>query len=316
MDIGRGTDRFAANLFRARIIRRQQPLHRGRVVRDECVGPHEPRDAEVEQARFAVGSDQDVGRLEVAVDDELLVRVLDRVADPAQQVDALADAEPLRIAPAVDRLAVDVFHDQVRMAVRRRAAIQQARDVRMVEAGEDLPFAFETAHELARIEARAQQFQCGLLRECTVGAFAQVHRTHAAAVEHAFESPGADAQADAICLEPVADQGRDFQVRGFAQERRARRMCRDQRVHVAPQLAIAAALRVEECRARRVVGHLDHRLEQALRVLPTVRIHACGSFAACSSPYNHARACSHSRLTVAGEMSSASAVSAMVRPPK
>ena len=51
------------------------------------------RDAEVEQAHVAGGRDQDVRRLEVAVDDQVGVRVADRVADLVEQVAAAIPAK-------------------------------------------------------------------------------------------------------------------------------------------------------------------------------------------------------------------------------
>ena len=110
----------AENLFRARILGRQQPVvhacqrqHRGRIAGIEQLG-----DAEVEQLGRAFGGDQDVGRLEVAMHDQVLVRVLNRRADLQEQLQARAHVELLPIAITIERLAVDVLHDEVRLAVR------------------------------------------------------------------------------------------------------------------------------------------------------------------------------------------------------
>ena len=48
------------------------------------------RDAEVEQLRRAFGRHQDVGGLQVAVHDQVLVRVLDGAADVEEQLQPLA----------------------------------------------------------------------------------------------------------------------------------------------------------------------------------------------------------------------------------
>ena len=72
----------------------------GRRARVEQLG-----DAEVEQLGRAVGGHQDVGRLEVAVDDQVLVRVLDGRADVTEQLEARRGVEPVRVA-VVDRSAV------------------------------------------------------------------------------------------------------------------------------------------------------------------------------------------------------------------
>ena len=55
------------------------------------------------------------------------------------------------------------------MAARRRAAVEQARDVRMVEAREDLPLVAQLAHRVAGRDA-ADDLDRDLLVELVVGA--------------------------------------------------------------------------------------------------------------------------------------------------
>ena len=54
------------------------------------------RDAEVEQLGRAVGGHEDVGRLDVAMDDQALVRVVDGGADVAEELQACGGVEPVR----------------------------------------------------------------------------------------------------------------------------------------------------------------------------------------------------------------------------
>ena len=63
-----------------------------------------------------VQRDEDVGRLDVAVDDALLVRVLDGVADLAEQFEALAGRKIFPVTIVGDFDAADQFHDKVRTA--------------------------------------------------------------------------------------------------------------------------------------------------------------------------------------------------------
>ena len=75
--------------------------------------------AEVDHLRHrpaVVQGDQDVGRLEVAVDDALLVGVLDRLADRDEQLQPLPRGEPVLVAVLGDRHALDQLHDEVRPA--------------------------------------------------------------------------------------------------------------------------------------------------------------------------------------------------------
>src|SRR5262249_45930343 len=73
--------------------------------------------AEVDHLRdrpAVVERDQDVGRLDVAVDDPLLVSVLDRLTDRDEELQALARGELGLVAVLGDRDAVDQLHDEER----------------------------------------------------------------------------------------------------------------------------------------------------------------------------------------------------------
>jgi hypothetical protein len=71
-------------------------------------------DAEVEQLHLPVGGDQDVGRLQVAVHDEMSVRVDHRIADGAEELEAALHIKSASIAVAVDGIAFDQLHREVR----------------------------------------------------------------------------------------------------------------------------------------------------------------------------------------------------------
>ena len=62
------------------------------------------------------------------------MRVGDRGADLAEELQPLGDVERSAVAVLVDRLPFDVLHHEVRQAVLGRAAVEQARDVRVIEA--------------------------------------------------------------------------------------------------------------------------------------------------------------------------------------
>ncbi len=100
-------------------------------------------DAEIEQLHLAVRGHQDVRGLEVAVHDQVGVRVGDRRQHVEEQPHARLDAQAPRVAVAVDALAVDVLEHQVRLAVRRDAGVDQLRDVRVAQPGEDAALAPE-----------------------------------------------------------------------------------------------------------------------------------------------------------------------------
>jgi len=95
--------------------------------------------------------DQHVARLDVPVDDPLLVRVLDRGTDLVEQQQAVPQREVAPVAVAGDRLSPDQLHDEVRPAACRRPRVEDARDPRVVHHGERLPLGVEPRDDLARV---------------------------------------------------------------------------------------------------------------------------------------------------------------------
>ena len=191
-EVGGGGDRRVVQLFRRGVFEGQRAIMgRGDVGALELLG-----DAEVEQLDPAVAIDQQVGRLEVAMHDQVAMRITHRVQHLQEQHHALAQAEAARIAPSVDGFAIDALHHEIRFAVGADAAIEQGGDVGMLQAGQDLPFAQETFARDRRIGARADQLERGLLRVRAVTAFDRMHRAHAAAADGADDLPRADRTAD------------------------------------------------------------------------------------------------------------------------
>ena len=125
VDIGAGVDILTRRigLLRAHVLRStQQHSHarehgiRGQLL-GECFG-----DSEIDNLgrRPAVHiNDQDVGWLQIAVDDGFLMCVLHSFADAHEKVQPFAGAEPVIIAVVGDRNAGHVLHDEVRRALGR-----------------------------------------------------------------------------------------------------------------------------------------------------------------------------------------------------
>src|SRR5205085_3701481 len=94
-------------------------------------------DAEVGQARRAVGAEQDVRRLDVAMQDGCAVDVRGRVEQRPGKRDRLDVRAMLRQSSAGD-----VFHDEQRPLVVGRE-VEQLAQVRVVDAGGEARLALE-----------------------------------------------------------------------------------------------------------------------------------------------------------------------------
>ena len=116
------------------------------------------RDSEVDHRRRGTAvaiAHEDVRRLEIAVQDALLVRGLDRVADGREQIDARRQVERAFVAIARDRLPGHEVHAEERPFVGRHPGVEDARHVGVFEQRQCLPFDGEAGQDLARVHARA-----------------------------------------------------------------------------------------------------------------------------------------------------------------
>ena len=205
VDVRSGGDPLAADLLGAGVVRREGVMPRlGQARRRGAVGGEQRGDAEVEQLGVTGGGDQDVGRLDVAVDHQALVGIRERGAHLLHQSDAGADAGRVRLAPRVDRLAVDQLHDQVGHAVVCAAGIEQLGDARMIEAGEHAPLEAEAFDDRGRAPRR-QDLDRGLPVELVVVALRREDDAHAAAADFRHQPEGAEAPADQCRGEDVGD---------------------------------------------------------------------------------------------------------------
>ena len=142
--------------------------------------------------------DEHVGRLDVAVDDQVLVRVLHRRGQLQEEVEPRVGVEFAAIGVVDQRRAVDILHHQVGPSVGGGAAVEQPRDVRVVESGEDLPLGAEAADDRIGVHPPLEDLQRHPLVEGVVVAHGQEHRAHAALSQLADEPVGADARLERL----------------------------------------------------------------------------------------------------------------------
>jgi hypothetical protein len=267
VDIGRGRHRGALDLLgrcvvgseRAAAGLRQLGRRFGRVFAAEQLG-----DAEVEQLHLPLGGHEDVARLEIAVEDEVAVGVRDRVEHVENEADAGADVEPALVAPAVDRHAVDMLEDEIRLAAFGDAGVEEARDVRMRESRERLALAREPRRAAAAEQREVEQLERDARVVAAVAAASEPDAAHAAGAERAFDGVGA---------ERAAGERRLFGREGAAFEEVLgveRVFLREHLLDRSGEVRIRGAQRDE---ARRAAGgiELEQLVEERADALPVAR---------------------------------------------
>ena len=158
------------------------------------------RQSEIQDVWLALGVDADIGRFEIAVDDAVQVRRVDRFAYLAEQPQRVVDGMIAFGQVGIERLTGDVVHDEVEVAG-RGAAVVDGDDVGMVELAEDLHLALE-----AGLVARAGErpFAHDLDRDRAPGRFLD------RLVDHALAA-AVDLREDAVAGD--CDGGRGRRVR-------------------------------------------------------------------------------------------------------
>ena len=156
-------DAAELGLLRAHVRRRpdqsMEPSDE-RLVRQRL--PRGLRDPEVDHLRHrdvVIDRHEDVRRLDVAMDDALLVRVLDGVANLDEQPQTIPRRKAPFIAEVRDAHTPDQFHDEERPSGLRGPAVENTGDVRMIHQRQRLPFRLEPRHHAAGVHARLQDLE-------------------------------------------------------------------------------------------------------------------------------------------------------------
>ena len=113
----------------------------------------EGRDAEVEDFDASLSRDQDVLGLDVAVNDQVLMRVGDGRTYLKEQPQAIVQREILLITIAIDGHALDAFDDDVRQSAGCCAGIEQACDVRAISCAKEHPLLLKAVPARGRTPA-------------------------------------------------------------------------------------------------------------------------------------------------------------------
>ena len=157
------------------------------------IGPaalHRLREPEVEHLHRTVRSNFDIGRLQVPVDDALLVRRRQRLGDLFRDRQRLVECDSAVCDPVRERRSLDQFHHERENAVRLLEAVN-VRDVRMVQGGEDFGFTLKPGEAVrVRRHALRQHLDRHLAFQVRVGG--SVDFAHPAGPECADDLVGAE----------------------------------------------------------------------------------------------------------------------------
>ena len=166
----------------------------GRALRHGSIRPWRPvrlfgiaddlRDAEVRDLHRARFVDEQVLRLDVAMDDAVIVGALQRLADGRHDAERLLRREAFGLQELAQIHAIDELHEQ-KVEAARLPEVMHADDVRVIQRGERMGLLFKPCRKLRIIRPlRCEQFQ----RDEAVQRFLPrlVNHAHAATTE-AFE---------------------------------------------------------------------------------------------------------------------------------
>ena len=118
---------------------------------------------------------------------------IDRRAHRTKQFQAIGDGQAATVAVLVDRPAIDVLHDQIGHSLGRRAPVEQAGNVRMIQTGKQLALLIKSPQQRLPAAAVTDELDGHLLLELAVVADRPVHRTHPATADDLFQAVRADA---------------------------------------------------------------------------------------------------------------------------
>ena len=169
--------------------------------------------------------------------------------------------------------AFDVLHDEIRQAVVGRVAVQQVRDVRVIEARKDLPLVAEAAQHGLRIHAALDELDRDLFLVLPVGAPGEIDGAHAAAADALRDFVVADDRSDQpvglIVLEEPRVERHDRRL----DEITCRLVGSQQRIDFPPQGVVACALLAQECVALSPLD-AERGMKNRLDGLQPRRLHA------------------------------------------
>ncbi|MNV58626.1 hypothetical protein D3C71_1510120 [compost metagenome] len=217
-------------------------------------------DAEIQQLHLALGGDQDVGGLEVAMHDQVGVGMADHRADLQHQLQAPLQRERQALAVLGDRLAFHIRQRQVRLPLQIHAGIQQMGQVRVLQPRQDLAFAAEALAQAGIGVAAAQQLQRDLALIQAISALGQPDLAHPALAERPKQAVRTDPRAHPAVFRRGGPQR-------LGQELVAVALMREQALHILGQARIFLTQAQQPLLTRRF-GQFQQLIQQAGQLPP------------------------------------------------
>ena len=184
-----------ASLFGAHVLERSDELGVERMstregrIGTECLGHSEVDD--LGDRLTVLRGDEDVRRLQIAVQDPARVCMLDSATDLDEEPEPRVEVEAMPVAVGRDGRAVHELHREPRRAVGIGARIEHGGDVSVLESREGLALGFESAEHGAGVDSRADHLERDLSAD-RVFLRGPEHTSHPSLAEHSLDLVGTE----------------------------------------------------------------------------------------------------------------------------
>src|SRR5437773_4646970 len=145
------------------------------------------------------------------MNNRITVRRFHRRADFEKKIKSLGEPDCFLFNKASNGNPVDVLHHKVRPAVIHRPRVHESRNIRMIEASQDLALGAEPTNNIFGRSATIQYFDRYLLLEISIRACCQIDRSHPAPTNFPNNDISADSSPD---FRKVFPRNRSLQTLG------------------------------------------------------------------------------------------------------
>ncbi len=198
---------------------------------------------------------------------QIAVRRLDRRQNLEKEPYACPDPEVVRVAVAIDRLALDQLEDEVGLTALGDTRVEQASDIGMRELGENAAFAAKSFGAAACNQREIEKLDRHPACEAAIAAMGQPHAAHFPLAQRGVERVAADNTTGELRF---ARQRRPFKERVPID----RAFFREERLEFVGQTPVVPANLCQAIRAARAV-ELEQVVKQRAQDLPAGPGDAC-----------------------------------------